>query len=80
MSALKITTLPQVGLLVAGEEAVLASLQEGEGLVVKAGIPCLTWKMAGQVACEFFCEWEEALAKASSLGLSRVWEVRQVWR
>lgn len=80
MSSVKVSTLPQVGLLVAGEEAVLASLQHGEGLVVKAGIPCLTWKLAGQVACEFFCSWEEALEKASSLGLERVWEVRQVWR
>lgn len=80
MANVKVSTLPQVGLLFSGEEAVMASLQEGEGLVVKAGIPCLTWKLAGQVACEFFCSWGEVLEKASSLGLSKVWEVRQVWR
>lgn len=73
-----VASLPQVGLLVAGEEAVKASLQPGEGLIVRAGIPALEWIDAGGRACiEFFCSWPEVLPRAEELGLQRVWEVRQ---
>jgi hypothetical protein len=74
----KVCSLPQVGLLVAGEEAVKASLQPQEGLIVRAGIPALEWKdSAGRLCCEFFCSWGEVLPRAEELGLRRVWEVSQ---
>jgi hypothetical protein len=72
-----VASLPQIGLPFAGEEAVKASLQVGEGLVVRAGVPALEWvDRSGRLCCEFFCSWPEVYTRAEELGLSRVWEVR----
>ena len=77
----KVISLPIVG---QGLNEALAkatdSLAVGQGILCCQGVPSLVYH--DEVGClveEYFCSGDDAIARASKLGLGRVWEIRQAY-